>query len=167
MSLVVARYTCQVRRLIRILSYSVACMSLVLSVLALVFWVRSYFVDQYLIRKEPRDAQWVEMSRGELSVLVLRGADLGGLPLGSPAEWGWGTHSPTDLLPNPRSLPRGASPALFGFYVRRGSFSYGSSTKVVVPMSAVVVVLVLPADSLWRGSRLCARSRPRLSDCCP
>jgi hypothetical protein len=92
-------------------------------------------------------AQWVEVSRGELSVRVLRGENMGDLPLGSPAEWGWGSHSPTDLLPITRTLPPGESRPLLGFYVRRGSYNFGSSTKVIVPMPAVVVVLALPAGA--------------------
>jgi hypothetical protein len=153
------RYTSTVRRLIRIVSKVVAVASLLFCLAALGLWMRSYFAYQYVIRKEPRDTQWVEVSRGELSVLLLRGANMGDLPLGSPAEWGWGSHSPTDLLPITRTLAPGESRPLLGFYVRRGPYNFGSSTKVIVPMPAVVVVLALPA-AVW-GVVLVRRRRAR------
>jgi hypothetical protein len=100
-----------VRRLIQILSKVMATFSLLLCLAALGLWLRSYFAYQYLIRKEPQNAQWIEVSRGELSARLLTGVDLGGLPVGSAAEWGWGSHSPTDLFQIYGHCPK-AKPAL-------------------------------------------------------
>jgi hypothetical protein len=105
---------------------------------ATVLWVRSFNTYQFVIRKEPHDAQQVVVEGGEMRVSLYRNENMGDIPPGHPAEWGWGTH-PTSI----RGVRLRAQPET-GFFVRRGSWNVGTSITVGVPMPAVVIFFTVP-----------------------
>jgi hypothetical protein len=121
-----------------ILFYTPVVLSFILCMTATVLWVRSFNTYQFVIRKEPHDAQQVVVEGGEMRVTLYRNANMGDIPAGHPAEWGWGTHPTSNIGGRLRARPE------TGFFVRRGSWSVGTTMTVGVPMPAVLIVFAAP-----------------------
>src|SRR4051812_608418 len=155
------------RRVAMILFDGAAAVSLVLCAAACVLWGRGYSAYPFVLRKEPRDAQWLVVSRGGLSVRLIHGVDLGGLPPGAPAEWGWGAREADEVYPSAYWLSHGMPAPVLGFCASRGAYAWGDTTWVVVPMAAVVATLaVMPTLAVGRHVRRRRRARREAAGRC-
>jgi len=140
----------------RMLFRSAAAMSLLLLVVAAGMWAGSYRSEYFVGHGTRRTAQWVSVSRGEMSLDLVWDNTY---PWHNPDDegWTWGKNPAGDLLRHVNRDYLFAHPPVAGFFFARGTMSGARIAKLRVPMYFVCCLLApLPLVEIIR-----CRSRGR------